>query len=247
VQVAPYRALYLFRTTPPPDTAQRLRGVSAPVDLLYVADTRRRVDKTMAALRFLKGEIGEAAIDTLPDIFWLRLADSIDRHRRGNRLLRQIPARLQRPARPQGPARPRADRIGRQYVDRRSTSAPSTSSPCPSASPSSRRSVAPPETKQAQSSTSRTSTLPPTRLVPTRGSQRCRRRVRRRDRRRGFRREGEGPSLAKSHLQQEGREQAQGPGRSSGAQGRAGGDQKQQDEELKLAPTGWASQDRNRR
>jgi hypothetical protein len=79
VQAAPYRALYLFRTTPPPDTAQRLRGVSAPVDLLYVADTRRRVDKTMAALRFLKGEIGEAAIDTLPDIFWLRLADSIDR------------------------------------------------------------------------------------------------------------------------------------------------------------------------
>jgi hypothetical protein len=33
----------------------------------------------MAALRFLKGEIGEAAIDTLPDIFWLRLADCIER------------------------------------------------------------------------------------------------------------------------------------------------------------------------
>jgi hypothetical protein len=79
VQVAPYRALYLFRTTPPPDTAQRLRGVSAPVDLVYVAGTRRTADKTMAALRFLKEEIGETAIDALPDIFWLRLADSIER------------------------------------------------------------------------------------------------------------------------------------------------------------------------
>jgi hypothetical protein len=79
VQVAPYRALYVFRTTPPTGTAERLRGVSAPVDLLYVANTRRTADKTMAALRFLKEEIGEAAIDALPDIFWLRLADSIER------------------------------------------------------------------------------------------------------------------------------------------------------------------------
>jgi hypothetical protein len=37
------------------------------VDLLYVANARRRVDKTMVALRYLKGEIGEAAIDALPE------------------------------------------------------------------------------------------------------------------------------------------------------------------------------------
>jgi hypothetical protein len=58
-----------------------------------------------AALSFLKGEIGEAAIDALPAIFGLRLVDSIKR--RGGEivyyvrcLLDQRPARLQRPARP---------------------------------------------------------------------------------------------------------------------------------------------------
>ena len=79
IQYSPHRALYLFRTSPLPGSATRLRGVSQPVNLLYVASTRRTVEKTTIALRFLDRQVGPAAIDSLPDIFWFRLADCIER------------------------------------------------------------------------------------------------------------------------------------------------------------------------
>jgi hypothetical protein len=84
-QRSPWQALYLFRTSPPPGSATCIRGVSEPVSLLYVAQTRRTVDKTNAALHVLKRRIGEGGIDALPEIFWLRLADFIER--RGQKIL----------------------------------------------------------------------------------------------------------------------------------------------------------------
>jgi hypothetical protein len=85
IKCPPWQALYLFRTTGTEDSATHLKGVSEPVNLLYVANTRRTVDKTLTALRGLRGRIGESGIDALPDIYWLRLADYIDR--RGRQIL----------------------------------------------------------------------------------------------------------------------------------------------------------------
>ena len=59
VKCAPWQALYLFRTTATEDSATHLKGVSEPVNLLYVANTRRTVDKTLTALRGLRARIGE--------------------------------------------------------------------------------------------------------------------------------------------------------------------------------------------
>ncbi|HZL18813.1 MAG TPA: hypothetical protein VFG23_13810 [Polyangia bacterium] len=81
----PWQALYLFRTTATEDSATYLKGVSAPVNLLYVANTRRTADKTLTALRGLRAQIGESGIDALPDIYWLRLVDHIER--RGRQIL----------------------------------------------------------------------------------------------------------------------------------------------------------------
>ena len=85
IKCAPWQALYLFRTTATEDSATHLKGVSEPVNLLYVANTRRTVDKTLTALRGLRGQIGESGIDALPDIYWLRLVDYIER--RGRHIL----------------------------------------------------------------------------------------------------------------------------------------------------------------
>lgn len=85
VKCAPWQALYLFRTTATEDSATHLKGVSEPVNLLYVANTRRTADKTLTALRGLRACIGEAGIDALPDIYWLRLVDHIER--RGRQIL----------------------------------------------------------------------------------------------------------------------------------------------------------------
>ncbi|HZL19144.1 MAG TPA: tyrosine-type recombinase/integrase [Polyangia bacterium] len=54
VKCSPWQALYLFRTTATEDSAAHLKGVSAPVNLLYVANTGRTVDKTLSALRGLR-------------------------------------------------------------------------------------------------------------------------------------------------------------------------------------------------
>lgn len=85
VKCAPWQALYLFRTTATKDSASHLKGVSEPVNLLYVANTRRTVDKTLTALRGLRARIGDSGIDALPDIYWLRLVDHIER--RGRHIL----------------------------------------------------------------------------------------------------------------------------------------------------------------
>jgi hypothetical protein len=75
----PAQALYLFRTTPANDFGVRLRHVSHPVDLFYVARTHRTIDKTTIALQAIAARRGDAGVDELPDIFWLRLADFIER------------------------------------------------------------------------------------------------------------------------------------------------------------------------
>jgi hypothetical protein len=85
VRCSPWQALYLFRTSATAETATRLKGVSAPVNLLYVATTRRTVGKTLSALHGLRRRIGDRGIDELPDLFWLRLADFIER--RGQKIL----------------------------------------------------------------------------------------------------------------------------------------------------------------
>ena len=78
----PVQALYLFRTTPANDAGVRLRNVSHPVDLLYVASTYRTVRKATLALAAISDRIGPAGVDALPDLFWLRLADVIERRGR---------------------------------------------------------------------------------------------------------------------------------------------------------------------
>ena len=96
VRCPPWRALYLFRTSPAPDVATRLRGVSQPVNLLYIAQTRRTIDKTMAALNVLKQRIGLPGVDALPDLFWLQLADFIERQ--GQRIVYYVTRLLERHA-----------------------------------------------------------------------------------------------------------------------------------------------------
>jgi hypothetical protein len=81
----PHRALYLFRTGPANDVATPLRHVSEPVNLLYVARTRRTVDKATTALNTLQRRLGVAGVDALPDLFWHQLADFIER--RGGKIV----------------------------------------------------------------------------------------------------------------------------------------------------------------
>ena len=90
----PYRALYLFRTAPPTDAATQLRYVSEPVNLLYVATTRRTVDKATVALNALQRRLGGAAVDALPDLFWHQLADFIER--RGSKIVYFVSRLLER-------------------------------------------------------------------------------------------------------------------------------------------------------
>jgi hypothetical protein len=92
----PYRALYLFRTAPANDATQ-LRYVSEPVNLLYVATTRRTVDKATVALNALQRRLGAAAVDALPDLFWHQLADFIER--RGSKIVYFVSRLLERSAR----------------------------------------------------------------------------------------------------------------------------------------------------
>jgi hypothetical protein len=75
----PAQALYLFRTAPANDVGIRLRHVSRPVDLFYVAHTHRTIEKATIALQAIVARRGAAGVDELPDIFWLRLADFIER------------------------------------------------------------------------------------------------------------------------------------------------------------------------
>jgi hypothetical protein len=90
----PTQALYLFKTAGDPGGTDRLRHVSHPVRLLYVANTSRTAGKAATALRVLRKRIGDAGIDALPDIFWLRLADFIER--RGKKIAGYVTALLDR-------------------------------------------------------------------------------------------------------------------------------------------------------
>jgi hypothetical protein len=94
VRHPPWQALYLFRTSPAPAAATRLRGVSKPVNLLYIAQTRRTVDKTTVALNVLKQRIGLDGVDALPDLFWFQLADFIER--RGQKIVCYVTRLLDR-------------------------------------------------------------------------------------------------------------------------------------------------------
>ncbi|HVV53332.1 MAG TPA: hypothetical protein VHO06_26990 [Polyangia bacterium] len=91
---APSEALYLFKTTDPPHGSNRLRHVSHPVKLLYVATTRRTTTKAITALNVLRRRLGDAGVDALPDVFWLRLVDFIER--RGKRIAGHVTALLDR-------------------------------------------------------------------------------------------------------------------------------------------------------
>ena len=75
----PAQALYLFRTAPANDAGVRLRHVSRTVDLFYVANTRRTIRKATIALKAIASRRGAAGVDELPDVFWLRLADFLNR------------------------------------------------------------------------------------------------------------------------------------------------------------------------
>jgi hypothetical protein len=90
----PYRALYIFRTSPANDVATSLRYVSEPVNLLYVATTRRKVDKATAALNALQRRLGDGGVDDLPDLFWHQLADFIER--RGSKIVYFVSRLLER-------------------------------------------------------------------------------------------------------------------------------------------------------
>ena len=91
----PARALYLFRTSPKPGAgATRLRNVSEPVTLLYIAQTWRAFEKTTVALNVLKRRLGFDGIDALPDLFWYQLADFIER--RGQQIVLHVTRLLER-------------------------------------------------------------------------------------------------------------------------------------------------------
>jgi hypothetical protein len=81
----PISAQLGIRTSPANDAGVRLRNVSHRVDLLYVASTYRTVRKATLALDAIADRIGAAGVDALPDVFWLRLADVIER--RGRRVI----------------------------------------------------------------------------------------------------------------------------------------------------------------
>ena len=83
----PVRALYLFKTGTQSSAPNRLRHVSRPVKLLYVAATRRTATKATTALKVLRKQVGDEGVDGLPNLFWLPLADFIER--RGRSIARQ--------------------------------------------------------------------------------------------------------------------------------------------------------------
>ncbi len=91
---SPALALYLFKTAEPPRVSNRLRHVSHPVNLLYVANTRRTVTKAITAINVLRKRLGDGGVDALPDVFWLRLADCVER--RGKRIAGHVMALLDR-------------------------------------------------------------------------------------------------------------------------------------------------------
>jgi hypothetical protein len=81
VEQAPRRALYLFRVGAGAGATTRLPGVSSRVTLFAVARTARTVAKARTVLRYLARRRGAGGVDTLPEGFWLRVADLIDRRR----------------------------------------------------------------------------------------------------------------------------------------------------------------------
>ncbi len=91
---APAQALYIFKTTEQPRASNRLRHVSRPVKLLYVASARRTATKAITAINVLRKRLGDAGIDALPDVFWLRLADFVER--RGKRIAGDVTTLLER-------------------------------------------------------------------------------------------------------------------------------------------------------
>jgi hypothetical protein len=91
---APSQALYLFKTDASRRAPNRLRTVSQPVRLLYVANTRRTASKATTALNLLKKRLGNAAVDALPDLFWCQLGDFIDR--RGKRIAGYVTSLIDR-------------------------------------------------------------------------------------------------------------------------------------------------------
>jgi hypothetical protein len=93
VEWPPRRALYLFRIVSLAESTTSLSGVSDPVALLAVARTTRTIAKTRAALRYVARRTSAPAVDDLPDGFWLRLADFIDR--RGYEIVPHVVALLE--------------------------------------------------------------------------------------------------------------------------------------------------------
>jgi hypothetical protein len=91
---APSQALYIFRTDASRRAPNRLRHVSQPVRLLYVANTRRTASKATTALNLLQKRLGAAGVDTLPDLFWFQLGDFIER--RGKRIAGCVTSLLDR-------------------------------------------------------------------------------------------------------------------------------------------------------
>lgn len=74
------RALFFFRTGSGPLATTVISGVHPKVRLLFVASTARSVIKATNSLRHL-ARVEALDVDSLPDGFWLRLADFVQRPR----------------------------------------------------------------------------------------------------------------------------------------------------------------------
>lgn len=88
------QALYLLKTDASRRARTRLRNVSHPIRLFYVAKTRRTASKTLRAINLLKRRLAADSVDALPDLFWLQLADFCER--RGKRVASYVTAVLDR-------------------------------------------------------------------------------------------------------------------------------------------------------
>ena len=74
------RALFFFRTGPDSLATTTISGVHPSVRLLFVASTSRAVTKATNSLRYL-ARLGTVDVESLPDGFWLRIADFVVRPR----------------------------------------------------------------------------------------------------------------------------------------------------------------------
>lgn len=77
VERSRWRSVYVFRTAGATPASTRIDGVSVPVDLFFVCSTARAARKALVALRALAGRIGPAQIQSLSDLFWMRLSAAI--------------------------------------------------------------------------------------------------------------------------------------------------------------------------